>query len=57
MKLTLQPTRYNSQPKVSLELDNDDLTLPQVVRDLIIPALLAWGYQPETIDQYITEEK
>ena len=53
MKIRLETT--NSEPKyshaVEITVENDHLIIHQVWEDLIVPALLAFGYQKETIDQ------
>ena len=41
----------------SIELTDDLATLSAVVSDLIIPVLLAAGYQPETIKDCIGGEE
>jgi len=46
MKITLE--HYDD--KISVEKDSDDLTTAVVFRDLIIPLLIAVGYQQSSIE-------
>jgi hypothetical protein len=53
MKIRLETT--DSEPKysraVEITVDNDNLIIHQVWEELIVPALLGFGFQQETIDQ------
>jgi hypothetical protein len=58
MKITIEPTQtdlspFATQPKVTIEVCRDHLTMPEMIEDLIIPALLGMGFQQETIDDHI----
>ena len=60
MKITISPTEiqpicgvYNR--KVEISIPDDELTLPKVINDLIIPALIAWGFTAELVEEYIPE--
>jgi hypothetical protein len=58
MKITIQPTELDiitnyPHPTVSVEIPGDDLTMDQMISDLIIPALLAYGFNMDTIKKYI----
>jgi len=55
MKIELTPTDLDSYPrsKVSIDYPIDDLDMNQILKELIIPALLAAGFQHETIKKYI----
>lgn len=52
MRIILQTT--DSQPKYShsaeVRVDYDDLNIHEVWQDLIVPALLAYGFAQESID-------
>lgn len=37
----------------TIETESDDLTLTSVMEDVIIPLLIATGYQKENIDEYM----
>jgi hypothetical protein len=59
MKITIQPTTPQEgekypYPTVSIEMPEDDMTLPRVMENLIRPALIAWGFEPTILDEYIT---
>ena len=53
MKIRLETT--NSEPQyrhaVEITVDNDNLIIHQVWEDVIVPALLGFGFQQESIDQ------
>jgi len=53
MKIRLETT--NSDPEyshaVEITVDNDHLIIHQVWEELIVPALLGFGFQQENIDQ------
>jgi hypothetical protein len=58
MKITLEPTELdqspqNLHPKVTVETCYDDITIDEIMENLIIPALLGIGFQKETIDKYL----
>lgn len=58
MKLTLEPTNPKApgqarHPQVTIEVESDDLGISEVVEDVVIPALTAWGFHPETIEKYL----
>ena len=62
MKLTLQPSESQkgqpancAYPLVSIDVTADDLTISEVFDELVIPALIAFGYAREIIDEYITD--
>lgn len=62
MKLTLQPSEsQKGQPAncayklVSIDVTADGLTISEVFDELVIPALLAFGYMQESIDDYFTD--
>jgi len=47
--MTLTLTHYGV--KHSIEMERDDLTLPELIEELIIPALLSIGFDRETIEK------
>jgi len=51
MRLTIE--HYDI--KVTIEHERDDLSFNEVVNDMIKPAFLAVGFQPETIKRFINE--
>ena len=58
MKITIQPTELDiitnyPHPTVSVEITGDELSMDQMISDLIIPALLASGFHIDTIKKYI----
>lgn len=61
MKLTLEPT-HNKEThnkdllKVIIETPCDYLDIHDLMQDVIKPALLAWGFQPKSINEYIEQE-
>ena len=48
-KLTLE----NIYGKYTIEVPDDNMAMQKVVDDLIIPVLLAAGFHPKTIEEYI----
>lgn len=56
MKITLEPTHNKSLSKVTIEIPYDPCGIESVMQNLIKPALLAWGFQPSNINEYIEEE-
>jgi hypothetical protein len=62
MKITIEPTEQSDPaappnclaPVVTISLPSDDLTVEDVMENLVIPALLASGYQKATIDAYLS---
>jgi hypothetical protein len=60
MKITLEPTEldqspHNLHPRVTIETCYDDMTIEEIVENLVVPALLGMGYQRETINKYLGE--
>lgn len=58
MKLTLTPTADQSgekhpHPAVSVEIPHDDLDLTTIFDSLVIPALIAFGYERKVIDDWM----
>lgn len=48
-------TLENENGKYSIEVEFNELTLGELVTDLIIPALLAAGYSPSLVSGLILE--
>lgn len=60
MRLTLEPTSPKQpgqarHPRVIIEVQSDDLSISEAIEDVVIPALTAWGFLPETIDKYLNQ--
>jgi len=60
MKITLQPSadqtnEAHPHATVTIEIPGDCLTLGHVVDNLLRPALLAWGFHPDTIEEHLPE--
>ena len=63
MKITIESTEHDPQSPmlsargqtVSVKQESDDLTLHEVLQ-LLRQALLAWGYAPESVEQYLPYE-
>ena len=60
MKITLEGTKKSGilahdQPTVTVEVDDDDLTVTEVVELMILPALKGMGYHPQSIKEYFGE--
>lgn len=60
MKITIEGTLQDKGKIVSIEVPDDDLSLfdgikTTVVVDLIKPALLAWGYNKTTVEEFFGE--
>lgn len=50
MKITIEPTgNPENYPTVSVSVDGNGMNIDRVIAELIRPALLAWGYQPDTV--------
>ena len=49
-------TYTNECITVSIEDLENDVTLDEIMQNLIVPLLLAIGYQPENINEYINLE-
>lgn len=62
MRIELIPTDLDMlttaypRAKVTIEYPFDDLTMNQMLTELIKPALLASGFHIDTINKYITTE-
>lgn len=59
MKITLEPTDPpgpNRNPKVVIETDTDPPIVGGVIEQVVVPALLAWGFSQDLIDQYLDTE-
>ena len=58
MKIALQPTESphspnDTSPTVVIDLPFDDLTIDEVMEHLIKPALISYGYLPESIEDFL----
>jgi hypothetical protein len=57
MRIIFEPTgdysnsilRRDHSPKVSIEYPDDDMDLNAVINDLVIPALIGWGFHPGSV--------
>lgn len=58
MRIILEST--NSEPKYSvkatIELQNDDLHIWEVIDDLVRPILIAYGFAEECVDKALSGE-
>ena len=55
MKITLEPTEKDREhPTVTIAFDSDHLNLSEVVDELLIPALVCWGFPMTTIRENLT---
>lgn len=52
MKLTIED---NHGRKVVIETKHDDLNMDQVVEELVRPALIAYGFNSETVESIFPE--
>ena len=50
-------TYENEYGTYSIEIPDGNLTISQMMEDLVIPVLLAAGYSKEVIDDYIGKEE
>lgn len=58
MKITIEPTEHDSgYPTVTISVQGDDLMLDNAINELIVPALLAWGYHQKSIDEVLGGER
>ena len=53
----VERTPDSTYGNVRLEMPHDELTLQQMLETLIVPALLAVGYNPHNIEEYFGECK
>ena len=53
MKIRIETTNSDPQYTHSIEIavDHDDLNIHQVWEDIIVPALLGFGFQQSSIDE------
>jgi hypothetical protein len=49
-------TFCNQNGNYTISLPKDDMTVDEVMQELVKPVLLAVTYQPENINEYIPEE-
>jgi len=63
MKITLEPHNdcklvRNTSPysTISVSVPADDLSITEFFEELIIPALLAWGFERSTIDEWLNNQ-
>ena len=47
----------NDYIEVSIEIDNSALTGQEFVDELVMPLMLALGYQPETVNEVLGVDK
>ena len=58
MKITLEPTKKEGEfvsPCVIIETIHDDLSIWDIWDQLIRPALIGYGFQPDTVDQLVNK--
>ena len=55
MKITIEPTEKHepgvNYPTVTMQLPGDDFMVDELLDELIKPALVAWGYSPELVEE------
>lgn len=56
MKMTLESTIYEPRSEACITVDSDELTISQVFDMLVKPLLIAYGYQQESVDEYLGDE-
>jgi len=55
MKITIEPTEKDREhPKVTIALESDHLNLSEVVDELLVPALVGWGFPMTKIRENLT---
>jgi hypothetical protein len=58
MKITIEPTGDEpGYPTVSVSRPDDTLTIDSVIEDLVRPALIAWGFHPDTVRGAFEQEE
>ena len=54
MKITIEPTGENSDhPTITIAMNSDHLNISEVVYELIVPALVGWGFHTDSIRDHI----
>ena len=62
MKITLESTEHDinlslsTKRLVSIEVDDDNLTMDRVIDELVKPVLIAYGFHPKTVEEAIPDE-
>lgn len=58
MRVTLETTDGTNkyQRKTTIEIPEDDLTINDIVEELLKPALLGFGFHQEVLDIYFRED-
>lgn len=51
MKITLEQPEYKT--KITIDVEQEDLTVEEVIDELFVPAMIAMGYQPKSIKKFI----
>lgn len=59
MRVIIEPTNFSTESNMRtiIESYSDDLDLDSVMRDLIAPALMGWGFHPGSIYEYIEKDE
>jgi len=60
MRVMLLPSKDQSKekfqhPEISIEVPDDDLLLSEVIL-LIKASLIAWGFHPDSVDEYFNQD-
>lgn len=55
MKITIEPTKDNRYPTSSISITRDDLTISELLEELVIPAIISVGFSEKTVREYIQE--
>ena len=48
-------TIETSYSKITIEVDKEDMTMGELISDIIRPAILAIGYSEQTVNEWIEE--
>ena len=50
MKITIEPTEEDSDhPTVTISMSSDHLDITEVLDELVVPALVSWGFHPASV--------
>lgn len=55
MKITIEPTKDSRYPTSSISITRDDLTINELLEELVVPAIISVGFSEKTVREYIQE--